>query len=207
MLPSPTTSGDHAAADPNNGRDLEEDLGAEGSNHEAEHPLPLDMPIEDTDESSEDKDIDWGESKDKTDISIAALEEAALTPFFAGSDYSCMASTYLILNGGKVHKCTNVYMDELFRLLSTALLPQPNSLPSSYREASDYLRKLGHSYKSYDICANKCRLFRGALKRATMCRVCRAPRKKRVGKSMVSHKVNRVFPLTPRFKRMYRSPT
>ena len=185
----------------------EDDLGAQAGNREAGQPPPPDMPAEESDGSSSDEDIDWGESDDETDISIAALEEAALTPLFAGSEYSCMASTYLILNGGKVHGNSNVYMDELFRLLSTSLLPQPNSLPSSYREASEYLRKLGHSYKSYDVCANNCRLFRGELRRATFCPECRAPRKKRVGKSMVPHKVNRVFPLTPRFKRMYRSPT
>ena len=182
------------------------DFPAPTSDAEHDQPAPPETYESDSEGSTDEDEMEWGESDDETDISIAALEEAALTPLFTGSLYSCMATTYLLLNGGKVHKCTNVYMDELFRLLSTTLFPQPNSLPTSYREAAEYLKRLGHSYKSYDACANGCRLFRGDLKRATVCPKCRAPRKKRVGKSMVPQKVNRVFPLTPRFKRMYRSP-
>lgn len=149
---------------------------------------------------------DWGDSDDDTDAAVTALEEAATTPLFAGSDYSSMGTTYVLLSGGKLHGCSDTYLDELFRVLSTTILPKPNSLPRTYREASDYLRRLGHSYKSYDVCPNNCRLFRGELKDARVCPVCRAPRRRRAGRSEVPYKVSRVFPITPRLKRMFRSP-
>ena len=157
--------------------------------------------------SSNDEELDWGDSDDdKTESYIRALEEAAATPLFEGSELSSMGTTYLLLNSGKLHGCTDIYMDELFRTLCKSVLPKPNSLPSSYREASAYVKRLGHSYKSYDICPNNCRLFRGTLANAESCPKCRAPRRKRAGKSMVPHKVLRHFPLIPRLKRMFRSP-
>ena len=148
----------------------------------------------------------WADSDDEADAAAEALQEAATIPLFAGSRHSRMGTTYVILSGGKLHGCSDAYLDELFRTLSTTILPQPNSLPKTYREAADYLKRLGHAYKSYDVCPNNCRLFRGALKDAVICPECRAPRKKREGKSEVPYKVTRVFPLIPRLKRMFRSP-
>ena len=156
--------------------------------------------------SDDDSAMDWGESEDESDAAVTALEEAAATPLFAGSNHSSMGTTYVLLSGGKLNGCSDTYMDELFRTLSSMILPQPNSLPKSYREASEYLRQLGHTYKTYDVCPNNCKLFRGALKNARVCPDCRAPRKKQVGRSQVPYKVSRVFPLTPRLKRMFRSP-
>lgn len=150
--------------------------------------------------------VGLGDSESETEASISALEEAATTPLFEGSVLSSMGTTYLLLNSAKLHGCSDVYMDELFRTMSKAILPQPNSLPSSYREASEYMKRLGHSYSSYDVCPNSCRVYRGAMANSTFCPSCRAPRKKRVGKSMVPQNVLRVFPLTPRLKRIFRSP-
>ena len=163
-------------------------------------------PEEDADLSGDDEAMDWGESDDEPDAAVTALEEAAATSLFAGSNHSSMGTTYVLLSGGKLHGCSDTYMDELFRTLSTTILPQPNSLPKTYREASEYLRRLGHSYKSYDVCPNSCKLFRGPWKNARVCPECRAPRKRRVGRSEVPYKVCRVFPLTPRLKRMFQSP-
>lgn len=156
---------------------------------------------------SDDEDaMDWGESEDESDAAVTAMEEAAATPLFASSNHSSMGTTYVLLSGGKLHGCSDTYMDELFRTLSSMILPQPNSLPKSYREASEYLRRLGHTYKTYDVCPNNCKLYRGALKHARVCPECRAPRKRQVGRSQVPYKVTRVFTLTPRLKRMFRSP-
>ena len=156
--------------------------------------------------SDDDEAMDWGESEDESDAAVTALEEAAATPLFAGSNHSSMGTMYVLLSGGKLNGCSDTYMDELFRTLSSMILPQPNSLPKSYREASEYLRRLGHTYKTYDVCPNNCKLFRGPLKNARVCPDCRAPRKRQVGRSLVPHKVTRVFPLTARLKRMFRSP-
>ena len=156
--------------------------------------------------SSEDSGFDWGDPAEEADAAVTALEEAALTPLFEGSNHSSMGTTYILLSGAKLHGCTDIYIDELFRIFSTSILPQPNSLPKTYREASEYLRRLGHSYISYDVCPNLCCLFRGELELARVCPKCRAPRKKRAGRSEVPHKVARVFPVTPRLKCMFRSP-
>lgn len=136
------------------------------------------------DSSGDEGGHDWGDSEDEdTDATVAALEEAATTPLFPGSDYSSMGTTYILLSGGKLHGVSDTYLDELFRVLSTTILPKPNTLPKSYREASEYLRKLGHTYKSIDSCPNNCRLYRNELKDARVCPECRAPRKRRAGRS------------------------
>ena len=156
--------------------------------------------------SDNDEAMDWGDTDDESDAAVTALEEAAATPLFAGSNHSSMGTTYVLLSGGKLHGCSDAYMDELFHTLSTMILPQPNSLPKTYQEGAEYLRRLGHTYKSYDVCSNNCKLFRGPLKNARVCPQCRAPRKRPVGRSEVPHKVNRVFPVTPRLKQMFCSP-
>ena len=157
------------------------------------------------DNSDEEDGVDWEDPAEEADVVVAALE-ATTTPLFEGSNHFSMGTTYVLLVGGMLNGCSDTYMDELFRTLSTAILPQPNSLPKSYREASEYLRLLGHSYVSYDVCPNNYRLFRGDLKLARVCPECRAPRMRRVGRSEVPHKVSPVFPLTPRLKRMFRNP-
>ena len=197
-LSRPTTAEEFA--DPPNAEREHEGPPAAGE----EEPRGYESGSEDI--SGDDEAMDWGESDDESDAAVTALEEAAATPLFAGSDHSSMGTTYVLLSGGKLHNCSNTYMDELFRTLSSTILPQPNSLPKTYREASDYLRRLGHTYKTYDVCQNNCKLFRGVLKTARVCPDCRAPRKRQVGRSQVPHKVSRVFPVTPRLKRMFRSP-
>ena len=157
-------------------------------------------------ESSDDEDVSWGDNDYGEDDAIQALEEAAATPLFAGSEHSSMGATYILLSAGKLHKCMDTYLDELFRALSMTILPTPNSLPASYREASEYLKRLGHSYKSFDVCPKNCVLFRGATATDVMCPNCRSPRRKPVGKSQVPQKVARYFPVTRRLERMFKSP-
>ena len=106
--------------------------------------------------SGDEGEAEWGDSDEETNASTTAMEEAASTPLFAGSAHSRLGATYVFLSGGKLHNCSDTYMDELFRALSSTILPQPNTLPCTYREALDYLRRLGHSYKSYDACPNNC---------------------------------------------------
>ena len=157
------------------------------------------------DSSGEEDGVDWEDPVEEANVVVAALEEATTTPLFEGSNHSSMGTTYNLLGRGKLNGCSDTYMDELSRTLSTSIFPQPNSLPKSYIEASEYLKRLGHSYVSYDVCPNNCRLFRGDLKLARVCPECRASRKRWAGRSEVPHKVTRVFPLTPHLKRMFRS--
>lgn len=58
--------------------------------------------------------LGWGDSYDETDAALAAMEEAATTSLFEGPWQSCMGATYLMLNSGKLHICSNTYRDELF---------------------------------------------------------------------------------------------
>ncbi|KAG0573753.1 hypothetical protein KC19_VG206700 [Ceratodon purpureus] len=87
-----------------------------------------------------DKDLSWGENENDDDAAVSALEEAAATPLYHGSEHSSMGATYLLLSLGKLHNCSSTYLDELLRTLSMTVLPQPNSLPRSYQEASEYLK-------------------------------------------------------------------
>ena len=111
----------------------------------------------------DDEELSWGENNTDNDAAVAALEEAVATPLYHGSEHSSMGATYLLLSSSKLHKCSNIYLDELFRTLSMMVLPQPNSLSRSYQEASEYLKRLRHSFKSIDVCPNNCVLFRGEL--------------------------------------------
>ena len=107
---------------------------------------------------------------------MRALEEGTTTPVFYGSRYSSKSATYTLFSEGELNGVSNTCLDELFRVLSSAILPQPNSLLKSYREALEYLSRLGHSYKSYDACPNNFCLFKGDIKDAVVCPNCRAPR-------------------------------
>ena len=122
------------------------------------------------DDSSDEDEVDWGDLPSEADALIRDLEDAAATPLFAGSEHSSMGATYVLVSGARLRGCTDTYIDYLFRSLSSTILPQPNTLPRIGLEAAQYLKRLGHTYKSYNVCPNSCCLFRGNLADAAVLR-------------------------------------
>lgn len=167
---APVEGRPRASQSPDRGPHVEPDGVPASQDHDVNVPMEAEYhvdanspdrpPLPDSDpDSSDEEDVTWGESDDEADDGLQALEEAAATPLFAESEHSSMGATYLLMSSARLHKCTDTYLDELFRTLSMTILPTPNSLPKSYSEASKYLKRLGHSYQSIDACPNSCVLF------------------------------------------------
>ena len=98
-------------------------------------------------------------------------------------------------------------------LLSTvgSLLPQDKVLPVNAYEAKKILSNLGLEYVKFHACPNECVLYRGVHQNSSECPKCHLSRWK-VGKDRkVRHKipvkVSWYFPIIPRFKRMFKSPS
>lgn len=136
------------------------------------------------------------------------LEESSRTLLFAGARLSSLCPTLLLLNLCKTHGCSNIFVTELFTILAMSILPEINTLPRSEYQASKMQRTLGLSYKAIHACPNYCMLFRGGENaRLRSCLVCHAPRYRRCGNSEVPRKVLRHFPLIPRLRRLFSTPT
>ena len=127
----------------------------------------------------------------------------ACTPLYGGSRLSRLGATILLLNTCRVHRCSNVFIDELLRLLAKIVLPSPNHLPTSEYEASKEMKRLGFGYNTIDACVRGCALFWKDNKDADSCPKCHAPRWKQLGASRVPRKVLRHFPIIPRLQRMF----
>ena len=83
--------------------------------------------------------------------------------------------TLLFLNMQSTYSVSNVAMDSIFRGIH-ALLPKPNSMPTSRDEAGKLLSKLGLECEVIHMCGNGCKLFCGDdLKDATWCPTCKSP--------------------------------
>ena len=135
-----------------------------------------------------------------------ALREEFRTPLFNGSSVSRLDATLLVMNACRTHKATNTCINELLRLLSTTILPTPNSMPPSVAEATKMLDRLGLQYNSVHACRNGCILFRKEHADMERCPSCQSGRYRFVGQSRVPWKVLRHFPLIPRLKRMFSTP-
>ncbi|XP_074359107.1 uncharacterized protein LOC141698318 [Apium graveolens] len=98
-------------------------------------------------------------------------------------------------------------------LLSTvgSLLPKDNVMPPNAYEAKKTLSDLGLEYIKYHSCPNNCILYRGVNVDAFECPKCRLSRWKlgNDGKIRINvpAKVMWYFPIIPRFKRMFKSPS
>ncbi|XP_074341917.1 uncharacterized protein LOC141679313 [Apium graveolens] len=92
-----------------------------------------------------------------------------------------------------------------------SLLPKDNVLPSNAYEAKKTLSNLGLEYIKFHSCPNDCVLYRGVHADATKCPKCRLSRWKltKKGEERVNlpAKVMWYFPIIPRFKRMFKSPS
>ncbi|XP_074323274.1 uncharacterized protein LOC141660210 [Apium graveolens] len=93
-------------------------------------------------------------------------------------------------------------------LLLTSMLPEGNSMPSSFGEAKKTLCTLGMDYEKIHACPNDCLLYRGERDEdETICRICGASRWKlnKKGEELegIPAKVPWYFPLIPRLRNLF----
>jgi hypothetical protein len=95
----------------------------------------------------------------------------------------------------------------LLKVLNGFILPDGNSLPSSYREALSVIKHLIIPVQKHDCCINDCIIFRdcqeGNFKELSECPECNEARYH--PGSEVARKVFKYIPLEPRLKRMFRN--
>ena len=134
-----------------------------------------------------------------------AFDIATTLPLYEGSTLSMLCATLLIMNCCKTHGVSNMFMNELFMLLSMSILPLGNSLPKTEYEATKILKRLGLAYNMIHACPAGCCLFKGDLEDKERCPVCEADRYRMCGRSRVPALILRHFPLIPQLQRMFSS--
>ena len=114
------------------------------------------------------------------------LEDEASTLMFSGSRLtSQVGATLLLLNLCHTHGTSNLFISNLFSILSSSILPTINHLPKNNYQASKRLKQLGLDYEAVHLCPNNCILFCGeGICDLEECTQCKAPRYKKVAKAI-----------------------
>ncbi|XP_074342211.1 uncharacterized protein LOC141679672 [Apium graveolens] len=131
-------------------------------------------------------------------------------PLFEGSECTKLESMLKLHNWEARFGISDSAFTDLLTSVGS-LLPKDNVLPPNAYEAKKALSDLGLEYEKIHSCPNNCILYRGAHADASECPKCRLSRWK-LGKDgkiriNVPAKVMWYFPIIPRFKRMYKSPS
>lgn len=134
---------------------------------------------------------------------LKRLADADRIPLFAGATVSLLGTLLVILTICKAHGVSNACVDELMKALSCQILPQPNTLPKSERQATRLLRTLGLGYNIIHVCLRGCVLSRGVHAGLNRCPTCQNSRFYRRGRDKKLVRVLRHFPLIPRLRRMF----
>ena len=121
------------------------------------------------------------------------LYTQATTPVYEGSYTSIVSTTIIIMNMCIVFHVSNKFSDELFRFLSTDLLPVGNKLPHTHYEARKSIRRLGLHYNNVHACPNGCILFEDDYAPCNTCPKCNTSRWLD-GSNRIPSKVIRHFP-------------
>lgn len=137
------------------------------------------------------------------DALLKKLSEADKIPLFAGASVSLLGAVLVVLTICKTHGVSNACVDELMKALGSQILPQPNTLPASERQATRLLRTLGLGYNVIHACIRGCILYRGGHAGLNRCPTCDAPRFYKRGRDKKPVRVLRHFPLIPRLRRMF----
>lgn len=137
------------------------------------------------------------------DALLKKLCEADTVPLYAGATVSLLGALLVVLTICKIHGVSNACVDELMKALSSQILPQPNTLPVSERQATRLPRSLGLGYSIIHACIRGCVLFRGQYAGLNCCPTCDVPKFYRRGRDKKPVRVLRHFPLIPRLRRMF----
>ena len=131
-----------------------------------------------------------------------ALEEA-IWPLYRGAKCMQLVAIILLMNLCIVHGMTNGFVDELFTILNSHLLPIEIVLPKNYYAAESFTAKLRLSYNSIHACDKSCVFFRSEHAEAVRCPKYGGPRYVNEIWKKVPVKVLRHFPIIPRLQRMF----
>jgi hypothetical protein len=106
------------------------------------------------------------------DVLMEGFISKASTPLFQGSSTSMLLTILLFLNLKIMHLVSNVFMDEIFSLLKTKLLPKENKMLATFYEVFKMIKSLGLSYDSIHACVNGCVFFHNTLRHLQVCPKC-----------------------------------
>ena len=134
----------------------------------------------------------------------------AQQPLYEGSECTKLESMLKLHNWKARFGISDSAFTELLSSVGS-LLPKDHMLPPNAYEAKKSLSDLGLEYVKFHACPNNCVLYRGVNCNASECPKCHLSRWKvgKDGKIMVNRpaKVMRYFPIIPRFKRLFKSPS
>ena len=151
-----------------------------------------------------------GEVGDEEDIAgetmdgLEDLYAEATIPLYPDSRTSVVSAIIIIMNMCTVFRVSNKFSDELFRFLSTKLLPSGNKLPRTHYAARKSICRLELHYHNVHACPQGCILYEEGYHALESCPK-RATSRWMDGSNRIPAKVIRHFPLIPRLKRMWRS--
>ncbi|KAL3678077.1 hypothetical protein R1sor_021033 [Riccia sorocarpa] len=88
------------------------------------------------------------------------LHDDAHTPLYHGAKVSKLTAVLLLTNLQQKYNVPNVFMDGLFGLLKTKILPEGNQMPDKRSSAKRMLSTIGLDYQCIHACPNDCYLYR-----------------------------------------------
>ena len=102
---------------------------------------------------------------------------------YSGSQVSTIQATTMLLSWFTSHPdMSKQSLNSLLHLLHKSILPPGNLLPSSYKQAKQYIQPYLSPVNEYHCCINDCVVFRdssvGKFSKLTTCPVCDEPRYK-----------------------------
>ena len=151
-------------------------------------------------------DEDYFNSSDSSDFINHVQSEQQ--PLYPGCEsYTKLKALVKLYNLKAKHDMSDSCFSEVLILLGS-MLPEGNTIPSSFTEAKKTLCTLGMGYEKIHACPNDCLLYRGERDQDdTVCRICKASRWKlnKKGEELegVPAKVLWYFPLIPRLRNLF----
>ena len=170
------------------------------------HSMGANLDTEDGGPDDETTTLEAGGTGEEPEFDPTELQEA-MQQLYAGARCTKLAATILLMNVCTVHGVSNNCADELFTILHRHILPQENCLPRNHHAARSLTQKLGLSYNSIHACDKGCVLFRGEHAHLLRCPQCNGPRYKDEDRQKFPVKVLRHFPIIPRLRKIFRSPS
>jgi hypothetical protein len=127
----------------------------------------------------------------------------AETPLFeaCGQSKNSRLSSVLMFHACTLHQMTNIFQNELSRLLGCEILTKNNLMPKSKYEARKLVSSLGLNYTSIHACEPRCILYCKENKDLLMYPICKASQYVE-GSEIIPWKVLRHFLLIPHLKKL-----
>ncbi|XP_022860332.1 uncharacterized protein LOC111380901 [Olea europaea var. sylvestris] len=139
---------------------------------------------------------------------LESLVHDAETPLYPGCKaFTKMSASVAMFKHKASHGLSDRGFDDLINLVRD-MLPENNTLPSSFYEMKKLVNTFDLGYEKIHACFNDCCLYRKELEHAEVCPKCGSSRWKvnkrtKTIEKKVPAKVLRYFPIIPRLKRMF----